>query len=244
MDEFLIQHIILQIFLSLPLIFVFWRWRKGKWALKLLLVLVFLFTLSNLRDTIFHQPVNYKLDLSSIEEGETYDFYIYPGVVSTREAPSDFFISFDIVSDTPDGFIDERGPNADYINPWPSEYDNAVEFSIDKGDVFYDKLKNYNICCRGKYSYGTYVNFYKPFEKVKVTYKINKLPPENIKSITLNLNLLYFNDVGIGFFIGNVVSSVLVYGAFILYFLITWLYKKIKMIVIRKNNHKEGEEIQ
>lgn len=226
MDNFIIQHLAYQLILTLPLIVSIVFWKRTGYVFKFIVLCSFFLTLPNLRDTIFHMPVSYPVDVTQNLEGKEFDFQFYPGV-----AEDTFIAGFDIQT------IDQSASSILFSkNQWPTDSD--VSISIDHNETNndnkrYSEFKKYNIF-DSNFKYGRFVDFEKSFTKTTISYKFLTNPPENIRSIRLALDLVYFNDVGIGFFLGNVINGVIVYGTLILYYLLFLLYKYVVKRI--KNN--------
>ncbi len=225
MEHYFIAHTIFQLIFAIPLIYVLIKWKKTPVILKLLVVLTFLYSLPFYWDTLFHKPIGYDIDLSQNLTGKEYSFEIYPG-------KRNYVIGFQITTTN----ICGCGCLAkDSDSGWPKDGINDAEIVLQ--NVIYPKLiinREYvRFNCLGslensQFLYGRIVEFQNLFKKTKVIYKIKTQPTRQIGSIVLTMDLLGYDDKGIGFSFGLIFYVIIIYGTILLYILCKFLAGKLK----------------
>lgn len=226
MEHYFITHTLFQLIFAIPLIYVFIKWKKTSLILKLLVVLSFLYSLPFYLDTLLHQLIRYDIDLSQNLVGKEYSFDIHP-------IKRDYVVGFQITTTNICG-CGCLARNSD--SGWPKYGTNDTEIVLQ--NVIYPKLvinREYvRFNCLGsldgsQFLYGRIVKFQDLFKKTEIIYKIKTQPTKEIKSLVLTMDLLGYDDKGIGFSFGLIFHFIIIYGTILVYLLSKFFAGKFKI---------------
>jgi len=179
---------------------------------------------------MMHHPIGYEIDLSTLETPQTIVFEVTPGLENRYTAGFDFTMNEDIAP--------RAGPSACTVDSqklnWIEEENLQVDIS-GLGIAGLDVSREYN-CGPGHGFIGRFFETKEAFEKIRVVYHIQTQPPPYISSLTANMDIIEYSEVG---FFGEskiTASMINTYGSLLIYGFVVLIINFIKKM--RKKNKK------